>query len=383
MHDVPSVFLPLSHEHTIPMAAVHETTAHRLSQIRSSMKKKNLSAYIVHHLPTIRYLTNFSGSNATLIITARNVYFFTDDRYTEQIAGELFAIDGLRTFIERNVWKAVAEKKLIRSGQIVGFESNVVSVDAAAAIRKAVKGISLKAAPGLARETTIAKSAEELRYLRQAAHIAAQVYEFVLGFVKPGMREIDIAAEISYQGRKRGSEGDAFGIILVGGEHGAFVHGRAGERKLKKGDVVTLDFGCIVNGFNSDMTRTFSIGKAPQEAKNAWRAVTEAHKRSIDAVRAGVKAASLDAIARRIITDAGYGDYFKHSLGHGLGIEVHEQPGISFANKDGVVPENAVITIEPGVYIPGKFGMRLEDDVHVTAHDPVLLTTSPREMIEL
>ncbi len=365
------------------MPAYHLPTEKRLAHIRSAMKRKNLSAYIVHHLPTIRYLTNFSGSNALLIITQRSVHFFTDDRYTEQIQTELFHIEELSTHIQREMWKYIAEKKIVRSGQNVGFESNVVSVDALASMRKALKGVSLKAAPGLARETTVVKFPDEIRKIRQAAHIAAQVYEFVLGFVKPGMREIEVAAEISYQGRKLGSEGDAFGIILVGGEHGAFVHGRAGERKLKKGDVVTLDFGCIYKGFNSDMTRTFSLGKAPQEAKNAWRAVSDAHRRSIDAIRPGMKAADLDNIARRIISDAGFGEYFKHSLGHGLGVEVHEDPRISAMNSKGLVPEDSVITIEPGIYIPGKFGMRLEDDVHVTGQDPVLLTTSPREMVEL
>ncbi len=365
------------------MPAFHYATAKRLAQLRSSLKKKNLSAYIVHHLPTIRYLTNFSGSNALLIVTMRSVHFFTDDRYTEQIQTELFSIEELTTHIQRDWWKYIADKKILRSGQQVGFESNVVSVDALSAMRKNLKGISLKAAPGLARELTVVKSADEIRNIRQAAHMAAQVYDYVLNFVKPGMREIEVAAEISYQGRKLGSEGDAFGIILVGGEHGAFVHGRAGERKLKKGDVVTLDFGCIYKGFNSDMTRTFSLGKAPQEAKNAWRAVSEAHRRSIDAIRAGMRASDLDGIARRIISDAGYGDFFKHSLGHGLGIEVHEEPRISSVNTKGLVPEDSVITIEPGVYIPGKFGMRLEDDVHVTNQDPVLLTTAPREMIEI
>ncbi len=365
------------------MAQFHQVSMDRLARIRASMKKQGLSAYIIHHLPTIRYLTNFSGSNAVVIVAQKQVHFYTDDRYTEQIATELFAIDGLKTHIERGVWKHVAAKNILRAGQTVGFESDVVSVDSLSTIKRLLKGVKLKAAPGLARETTIVKSAAEIANIKVAADMAAKVYDFVLGFVKPGMREIEVAAEIAYQGRKLGSEGDAFGIILVGGEHGAFVHGRAGQRKLKKGDVVTLDFGCIYRGFNSDMTRTFSLGKAPSEAKKAFAAVTEAHKRSIEAIKPGVKASLLDDIARSVIGAAGFGDYFKHSLGHGLGIEVHEEPRVSGMNTKGLIPQDCVITIEPGIYLPGKFGMRLEDDVHVSAKGPVMLTSAPREMIEL
>lgn len=356
-------------------------TAVRYKAIRAAMKTDNLDAYIVHHLPTIRYLTNFSGSNALLVVTQRSVLFFTDDRYAEQIKTELYQVDGLKAYIERDIWKFIADKKLLKGAVNVGFESNVVSVDSAKAMRKALPGVKLKAAPGLARKTTMPKSAEEVAYIKKAADITAKVYEYVLGFVKPGMREIDVAAEITYQGRKLSSEGDAFEIIFVSGIHGAFVHGRASHKKIRKGEVITLDFGCRVNGFHSDQTRTFSLGKPSREALKAWSVVTEAHARAIDAIKPNINCAELDLVARNIITNAGYGDYYKHSLGHGLGIEVHEAPAISHRNTTGVVPEGCVITIEPGIYIPDNFGMRLEDDMHVTSNGPVYLTSSPREMI--
>lgn len=345
------------------------------------MKEKHLDAYIIHHLPTIRYFTNFSGSNALLVITRNKVHFFTDDRYSEQIKTELFSIDGLKTHIERDIWGFIAKKKILGSDGRVGYESNVVSVDGAKSMRKALKGVDLKAAAGLARETTMVKSADEVAKIKKAADITAKVYEFVLGFAKPGMRELDVAVELSYQARKLGSEGDAFEVIFVAGDHGAFVHGRASERKIRKGEVITLDFGCRWQGFNSDMTRTFSLGKPSDEARKAWQVVTEAHKRAIESIKPGMSAKVLDLVARDIITNAGYGDFYKHSLGHGLGIEVHESPAVSHRNEKGSIPEGCVITIEPGIYLPGQFGMRLEDDIHVTADGPVYLTSAPREMV--
>ncbi|MBL7998154.1 MAG: aminopeptidase P family protein [Candidatus Kapabacteria bacterium] len=355
----------------------------RIRDIRTAMAEAGLDAYMVTHLPTIRYITNFSGSNATLIITKRAVHFFTDDRYTEQIKAELFPLDGLKTAIERDVFGYITKKKLLKDGSQLGYESNVLSVDMKKSIAKQLKGVKLTDAPNLARNTTIVKSATEIAHIKKAADIAAQAYDYILGFVKPGMRELDAAIELSYQARKFGSEGDAFETIFVAGEHGAFPHGRAGTRKLKKGDVITLDFGCKWNGFNSDMTRVFSIGKPSSEAMKAWDVVTEAHKRAIESISAGMSAKTLDLTARDIITNAGYGKYFGHSLGHGLGIEVHEMPGVSHRNEKGVIPEGCVITIEPGIYVPGEFGMRLEDDIHVTADGPVYLTSSRRDMVRL
>lgn len=361
----------------------HETSARRIKEIRASMKSKNLDAYVVSHLPTIRYLTNFSGSNGLLIICGKSVHFFTDDRYREQIKTELYSIHNLKTHIERDMWGFIADKGILSKGQVVGFESNFVSVDTLKTIKKKIGGAKFVGVPMLATKTTIAKSADEIAKIQKAADIAAKAYEYILGFVKPGMREMDVALELSYKARTFGSEGDAFEIIFVAGDHGAFVHGRATERKIKKGEVITLDFGCRYMGFNSDMTRTFSLGKPSDNALKAWSAVTEAHKRAIELIHADVFAKDLDALARKIIGDAGFGQYFQHSLGHGLGIEVHEPPGISIRNEKGQVPENAVITIEPGIYIPGEFGMRLEDDVLVTKDGGIMLTSSPREMIRL
>lgn len=360
-----------------------EAANQRVSSIRLLMKQQAIEALLITHLPHIKYLSNFSGSNATVLITAKSVFFFTDDRYAEQIKTELYQVRGLKTFVKRDVWGTIQQKQLLKGCSTLGFDSTKTTVAAHAGIQKAIKPTKLKKVVGLVETVVVPKFEHEVANIRKAASITAKVYDYVLGFVKPGMREIDVAAEISYQGRKLGSEGDAFEIIFVAGDHSAFVHGRASERKIKKGDVITLDFGCKVNGFNSDQTRTFSVGKVSTEIKQCFNVVSEAFHRALDAVKPGMTGAELDAVARNVIKKAGYGEFFSHSLGHGLGIEVHEAPGISAANTKGLIPLNSVITIEPGIYIPGKFGMRLEDDVHVTEHGPVGLNSSPRELIQL
>lgn len=353
----------------------------RIQELRSLLRQHKVDAFIVTHLPHIRYLTGFSGSNATLIVMPRSLFFFTDGRYTEQIKTELFPLTRLKTFIERDVWQYVSEKDLLSSIERIGFEADHTSFAAAERIKAKLKPLKLVPLTNLLEDVTVPKTADEVANIQKAADIAAQVYEYILNFVKPGMRENEVAAEISYQGKKLGSEGDAFDIIVASGPRGALPHGHASTKKLKKGELVTLDFGCIVNGFNSDMTRTFALGKPKPLHKKVFDIVLEAEQAAVAAVRAGINAKELDAVARKIIEDAGYGENFTHSLGHGLGIKVHENPGISFRSDKVTIPEGSVITIEPGIYIPDTCGVRIEDDVHVTATGCTVLTTAPRELI--
>lgn len=353
----------------------------RLQQLRAKIRANDLDAFIITKLAHIRYLTGFSGSNAVVIIMPRSVYFFTDGRYTEQVKTELLPLPRLKTFIERDVWGYVAKHNLLKDAERVGFEADAVSFATAESIKKTIKPTKMLPFSGWLEEITMPKTDEEAAEIKKAADLTAKVYEYILGFVKPGMRESEVAAEISYQGRKLGAEGDAFDIIVASGPRGALPHGRASDKKLKKGELVTLDFGFTVNGFNSDMTRTFAIGKPKPFDKKIYEIVLEAENAAIDAVHAGVNAKELDAVARRIIENAGYGENFNHSLGHGLGINVHENPGISFRADKVSIPEHCVITIEPGIYIPDVCGVRIEDDVRVTATGCTVLTTSPKELI--
>lgn len=356
----------------------------RINKIRAALKTAKIDAFVVTYLPGIRYLTGFSGSNATLIIQPNKLTFITDGRYEEQIKTELFDLANLKKIVERDVWKVVKDNNLFKSAQTIGFQSVHATYASVETMKKELKELKLKFKPvgNIVENVTMIKTPDEVANIKKAADLAAKVYDYILGFVKPGMRETEIAAEISYVGRKFGSEGDAFDIIVASGERGALPHGRASDKKVKKGELITLDFGCIYNGFNSDMTRTFALGKPGKFQKEIFDLVLRAEIAGIEAVKAGINIRALDAVSRKIIEDAGYGKEFNHSLGHGLGIDVHESPGLSFrAPEKDVLLENSVITIEPGIYVAGKCGVRVEDDVLVTKNGCEILTTAPKELI--
>lgn len=353
----------------------------RLAAVRAAMKAHDVDGLVVTHLPSIRYLFGFSGSMATAIITRRKVLFVTNDLYDVQVRNEVYALEGLSIQISRDTWGAIASSGICRTVKSMGFEPGRITVQGLKSIRKAVAPAKCVEVPSLIEPITRVKSAAEIKSIAKAATIVSQAYERMLGVVEAGHREVDVANYLATVTRELGSQKDAFDIIVVGGQRSAMPHGRASTAKLKKGDVVTVDFGACVDGLYSDMTRTFCIGKPSKKIVDVFSVLYDAHLSALDAAKAGVGAAQLDAAARDVITKAGYGDNFRHSLGHGLGYEVHEWPRISFANTTEVIPADCVVTIEPGIYLPGEFGMRIEDDVVVKAKGPQILTTAPRELV--
>lgn len=353
----------------------------RLARLRASMKEHELDGLLVTHIPHVRYLSGFSGSAGQLLLTRRAAWFITDFRYQDQAAAEL--LPGFTAIITKTPYETITEKKLIREGMKIGFQDGYMTVAALAALRKKFRKVKFAGTGGMVTQTTIVKTAQEVSAIRKAADIAARVYQEILGIVKPGMRENEVAMEISYLGKKFGSEGDAFDIIVASGPRGALPHGRASTKKIKSGELVTLDFGCIHQGFNSDMTRTFAVGKPSALARKIYDIALNAEQAGVNAARAGMTGKELDDVCRNIIIEAGYGDQFGHSTGHGLGIEVHEQPSVSFRADKQTLPEGAVVTIEPGIYLPNQLGVRIEDDVLLTATGCTVLTSSPRELIIL
>lgn len=352
----------------------------RLKQLRLTMDEHKVEALVVTYLPNIRYLTNFSGSAATLFIMEDELHFITDDRYEEQIKTELFELPNLSTHISRNVWQYAKDNKILDTIGSLGFEADRMSYSNAVNIRNLVRPIKFKPAPNAVEPFTQPKSPEELVYIQKSCDIAVAVYNQMLEFIKPGMSENEIAIEIAYQTRKLGSEADPFDIIVTSGPRGALVHGKPSDRKIKKNDIVLLDFGCKVNGFCSDITRTIAVGKATKEQKAIYSLLRTAEKAAIEGVRPGMNGKILDAFARDMIIKAGYGDFFQHSLGHGIGLEAHEMPTITFRLDDQNVPEDAVLAIEPGIYLPEKFGMRVEDCMQVTKSGGRYLTNAPEEL---
>ncbi len=353
----------------------------RLSSLRAEMRSRKLDAYIVAHVPSLRYFFGFSGSSALAIVTLKKVFFVTNDLYDVQVRKEVYPLAGLEILIDRDPWSALVKKGLTKTWKNVGFDPGRHTVAGFRGIKKALASAKLTEAPCLTEMISREKSASEIRSIAAAAQIASTAYERMLGYVEPGMKETDVATFLATTTRKLGSERDAFDIICVSGTRSAMPHGRASSAVIKKGDVVTIDFGCCVNGLHSDMTRTFCVGTPQQKVINVFAVLYDAHMAALDAAVAGVTAANLDAAARDVITRAGYGENFRHSLGHGLGYEVHEFPRVSHANKSEIIPNGAVVTIEPGIYIPGKFGMRIEDDVVVTTKGARILTTAPRELV--
>lgn len=352
----------------------------RLEQLKFTMEDLKVDAIAVTYVPNIRYLTNFSGSAATLFITADELHFVTDDRYEEQIKDELYPLANMKIHITRDPWALLGEKKAIKKISHIAFEADKMSYSGAVSIRNNLRPIKFKPAPNSVERFTIPKSPEEQAEIQKSCEIAEKVYEDILKLVKPGVSEKDLELEISYQTRKLGSEGDPFDIIVVSGPRSAIVHGTATDRKLEIGDIVLFDFGCKVNGFVSDISRTIAVGKATQEQKDIYKMLVKAKEAAIKSVCPGMNGQTLDEVARSIIKEAGYGDNFKHSLGHGIGLVAHEMPTITFRMDDQIIPENAVIAIEPGVYLPNQFGIRIEDNVLVTRSGGKHFTKAPDKL---
>ncbi|MDQ1265922.1 MAG: Aminopeptidase family protein [Bacteroidota bacterium] len=355
----------------------------RLEQLRFTMEDLKVDAMVVTYLPNIRYLTNFSGSAATLFILPEEMHFITDDRYAEQIKTELFPFPNMKTHITRDPWNMITDNKILNNIPTLGFEADRMAYSTAVNIRNVIRPIKFKPAPCGIEPFTIPKSPEELENIQKACDIAVQVYEKILGMIKPGVSEREIAIEIAYQSRILGSENDPFDIIALTGPHACLVHGKPGDRRIHKNDIVLLDFGCRVNGFISDISRTICVGKPTKEQKSIYKLLYDSLENAIQTVRPGMNGKTVDSAARSMITKAGYGENFQHSLGHGIGLEAHEMPTITFRLDDQIVPEDAALAIEPGIYIPDKFGMRIEDNIVVTRNGGRRLTKAPDDLISV
>jgi Xaa-Pro aminopeptidase len=355
------------------------TTPTRLERLRRQLDERSLDAVLVTHLPHVRYLSGFSGSAGVLLVTRDDAAFVTDFRYQEQIAEEL--VPGVRGFIDRAPYDRMKSEGMLADAMRVGFQENYLSVASFDALRKKLRKVRLEKTDDLIPTLAMIKTDDEVALIRKAANIAAKVYAEILEVVAPGMRENEVAAEISYRGRRHGADGDAFDIIVASGPRGALPHGRASTKKIRKGELVTLDFGFRYQGFNSDMTRTFAVGEPSREAREVYDIVLRAQKKGVAAARAGMSAKELDDVCRDEITAAGFGAEFGHSTGHGLGIEVHETPYVAARGVDQMLEPNMVVTIEPGIYLPGRLGVRIEDDVVIGDGRSKSLTTSPKELI--
>jgi len=351
----------------------------RLQQIRNELKELQLDGLIITNPINRRYITGFTGSAGVVIITGNDALFVTDFRYVEQAKSEAenFTIidhkalptDELATQIERlNI------KKL-------GFEQDHVTYSTFKLFEEKFK-TTLVPTKGIVETLRMIKSDEEITILKKAANIADKAFEHILNYISIGVSEIDIANELEMYMRKQGATSSSFDMIVASGERSALPHGIASTKKIATGELVTLDFGALYDGYCSDITRTVAVGDISDELYNIYHIVLEAQTNAVNKISPGMTGKEADALTRDIIKAKGYGEYFGHSTGHGIGLEVHEGPGLSF-RTDTVLEKNMVVTVEPGIYLPNIGGCRIEDDIFITEDGNERLTFANKEFIQL
>ncbi|EOI05147.1 proline dipeptidase [Enterococcus moraviensis ATCC BAA-383] len=349
----------------------------RVNKLRELMKKNDLSGFLVTSPYNLRYLTNFTGTTGLAVITLDKAFFVTDFRYTEQAAAQAQGFEIVQnTGPIYDEVVAISEKEQLAN---LAFEETFVSF-AEYSLLEEIIPCDLIPVAGLIEELREVKDEEEIAIIEKACSIADLGFKHILTVIKPGMSEIEIANQLDFYMRSLGASGVSFETIVASGVRSAMPHGVASEKIIEKGDLITLDFGCYYQGYVSDMTRTFAIGEPDSKLKDIYQIVLEAQLKVLDEAKPGLTGIQLDAIARDHIASYGYGDAFGHSTGHGIGLEIHEGPNVSFRADQQFVPGN-VITDEPGIYLPGLGGVRIEDDLVITKEGNRVLTHSPKELI--
>jgi Xaa-Pro aminopeptidase len=358
----------------------------RIALLRRRMTRAGLPALVVTHLPDVRYLTGFTGSNAAVAVSRRAVRLFTDGRYTTQAAEEVSAA---RVEIVSSPAAVSAVQWLAAQAGVTnaGFDPARTTVAELARWRAGLpsrlrRGFFTSLESSLVEALRMLKDEDELTLMAAAAAAGCTLFDRILEFIRPGIRELDVAAELEHQARLLGAEGMSFETIAVSGARSALPHGRATANPLPRRGFLTLDFGVILKGYCSDMTRTVYLGKPGAEERRAYGAVLEAQEAAVAAVSAGVSCGDVDEAARGILRREGFADAFTHSTGHGVGIEIHEPPRVG-SGQTTILQPGMVITIEPGIYLEGRFGIRIEDMVAVTRTGGQVLTPAPKALIEL
>ena len=369
--------------------------ARRHAAVRRALDDRGLSALAVTHLPNVRYLTNHAGSAGLAVVTAERLHLLVDGRYAEAVrrlqdsnaacpGATIHVVEGSGSYDE-----ALADLLAPLDGP-VGFESAHLTVSRHAWWRRALErrgaDAALEPVEGLVERLRMIKDAGEIAALREAAARLAPVVEAAFGAVRAGVSERRVAAAIDAALGAAGFERPAFETIVAGGPNSALPHHHPGSRALAAGDLVVLDFGGVLGGYCSDLTRTVALGPIDAERRAIYEAVREAQAAALEAVRPGVDTSAVDAAARQVLVERGLGEAFSHGTGHGLGLEVHEDPRVS-RSREGAegtrLEPGMVFTVEPGAYVPGTGGVRIEDDVLVTSAGCEILTDVPRELLTL
>jgi Xaa-Pro aminopeptidase len=350
--------------------------SNRLTTIRTLLTEQNLTAVVVAKPENRLYFSGFTGSSGLLLVGLDTARLITDFRYVQQATRQ--APDFTVVRHGADIYETLAAEIKAVGGGRIGFESDYTTFDA----YQRMQAFGGELMPLSLDRLRMVKDETELAALRRAVRIADEAFSHILPYLRPGVRERDIAAEMEYFMRRQGAEKMAFEIIVASGLRSALPHGRASDKQIAAGDFVTMDFGAVYGGYHSDITRTVVVGKATPRQREIYRLVLMAQQAGVEAVAPGRICREVDADARKVIIDAGYGEYFGHGLGHGVGLAIHEEPRLSPACEVVLAP-GMTVTVEPGVYIPEWGGVRIEDTVVVTADGVEILTASGKELIEL
>ena len=353
----------------------------RVARLREKMKEIDLDAFLVTTKENRQYLTGFTGSFGWVLVTKREVYLMTDSRYVEQASKET---SGCKIVQLQHFTPPVTLRMIMTDVDAVtlGVESDRLTYEEFERVANQVRRKAVTPIAGFVDRLRRVKDEEEIKLLARAEEIGDEAFKHVLGVIKPGMTEREIAIELEFQMRKAGASGLSFDTIVASGKRSSMPHGLASDKKVEAGDFITMDFGCVYQGYCSDMTRTIALGSVDEKQETVYNLVRKAQEDAIAAVHAGVTGKEIHAVAQNVFQEAGYGAYFGHGLGHSVGLEIHEAPTFAPRTED-IIPENTVITVEPGLYLPNWGGVRIEDLIVVKEDGCINLTHSPKELIIL
>jgi Xaa-Pro aminopeptidase len=355
----------------------------RLARAQMALEQSRLDALLVTHLPNIAYLCGFTGSAGVLVISQREYAFFTDGRYTEQAHQE---VKGVRIKIQPGKSALAAAVEWIakqKSWRRIGIDAAHMTVAERSAFAKSLSAkASLVEAPNIIERMRMVKDPAEIARIRAACHLGVVLFDRLLEVVRSGVSENQVAGELEFEARGLGVEQMAFPTIIAGGHRSALPHGRASQAKLPARGFVLCDYGVILAGYCSDMTRTLHLGRPTKEARRVYQAVRDVQQAALEALKPGTTVGEVDGYCRKLLQRLKLDKFFTHSTGHGVGLEIHEAPRIA-AGQTETLQSGMVITIEPGVYVPGKWGVRIEDTVVVTDSGYEILTPCSKELIGL
>lgn len=351
----------------------------KLERLRSQFSEYGINALLVTSPYNRRYMANFTGSAGVALVTEKEAYFITDFRYVEQATEQAKGF----TIVQHTGSPFTEVARLVKENGVenLGFEKNDVTYSLYQTLKEQISA-NLTPVSGLVEKIRLIKTPSEIKILKVAADIADAAYKHILEFIQPGRTELEVSNELEFFMRKAGATSSSFDTIVASGVRSAMPHGVASTKVIEKGDMVTLDFGAYYNGYISDITRTLAVGEPPEKLKEIYQIVLDAQLKGVEQIRSGLTGKEADAICRDYIAANGYGDGFGHSTGHGIGLEVHEGPALS-SKSDIILEPGMVVTCEPGIYVPGLGGVRIEDDLLITEGGNEVLTHSTKELIIL